>query len=174
MRLDAPLSPGLSRGAEQRDATPTNDPLLSPASPRFPEISPLTNQKGPRRGGQEEEDEEDGPLEKSRYYSFHSPDGNTSQTEFQGEAPPPTDASPLGNPPPAGRRAPEREGYPEGRAGSGGSGGDILPGAGFKDRTVVPMTLYQHRVKGLLLALLVEPPLQRDTEAMEEVVSGSC
>ncbi|CAL8343339.1 unnamed protein product [Lota lota] len=179
MRLDVPLLPALSRGAEQSAATPTINPLLFPASPRSPEISLLANRKGPRSGGSEEEDEEDVPLEKSYYYSFHSQGGNTSQAELQGEALPPTDASALEDKPMAGHRAPVREGSPEGTAasrGSGdgrGSGGDGLPRVGDTDRAVVPMSLYQHRVKGLVLALLVEPHLQRDMEAMEEVYHSS-
>ncbi|KAM9857839.1 LOW QUALITY PROTEIN: BLOC-3 complex member HPS4 [Aulostomus maculatus] len=37
------------------------------------------------------------------------------------------------------------------------------------DTPLIPMTLYQHRVKGLVLALLVEPHFLSDTESMEEV-----
>ncbi|XP_077457405.1 BLOC-3 complex member HPS4 isoform X2 [Stigmatopora argus] len=37
------------------------------------------------------------------------------------------------------------------------------------DNLLVPMTLYLHRVKGLVLALLVEPHFLRDQAAMEEV-----
>lgn len=38
---------------------------------------------------------------------------------------------------------------------------------------LVPMTLYLHRVKGLVLALLVEPHFLSDTASMEEVVRNN-
>lgn len=181
LRLDAPLSPVLNRGAEQSTTRPTIDPLLLQASPPSLEVSPFPNRKASPRN--DNEDEDDGALEQSYYYSFHSHSGNTSQTELEGKALPLAKTSTLDNEPPAtpmadgrsnpGCRTPGQEGLSEGRAASRGSGdGRGLPRVGDKDRTVVPMTLYQHRVKGLVLALLVEPHLQRDTEAMEEVVSG--
>lgn len=38
---------------------------------------------------------------------------------------------------------------------------------------LIPMTLYLHRVKGLVLALLVEPHFLSDTASMEEVVRSN-
>lgn len=42
-----------------------------------------------------------------------------------------------------------------------------------EDSPLIPMTLYLHRVKGLVLALLVEPHFLSDTASMEEVVRSS-
>uniref|UniRef100_A0A8C1UEB9 HPS4 biogenesis of lysosomal organelles complex 3 subunit 2 n=1 Tax=Cyprinus carpio TaxID=7962 RepID=A0A8C1UEB9_CYPCA len=42
------------------------------------------------------------------------------------------------------------------------------------DTSLVPLVLYQHRVKGLVLALLVEPEFITDHSAREEVVRKMC
>lgn len=42
------------------------------------------------------------------------------------------------------------------------------------DTSLVPLVLYQHRVKGLVLALLVEPEFITDHSAREEVVREMC
>ncbi|XP_061673695.1 Hermansky-Pudlak syndrome 4 protein isoform X2 [Syngnathoides biaculeatus] len=47
--------------------------------------------------------------------------------------------------------------------------GNKTPPVHPDDTTLVPMTLYLHRVKGLVLALLVEPHFLCDQAAMEEV-----
>lgn len=40
----------------------------------------------------------------------------------------------------------------------------------FAENPLIPFTLYMHRVKGLVLALLVEPHFTSDATSMEEVV----
>ncbi|KAJ3603906.1 hypothetical protein NHX12_028647 [Muraenolepis orangiensis] len=144
LRLDGLLSP------EESAARPAASPPPSHASLRSPEISPFPNRKGPRSGADEEEDED----EKSYYYSFH---GGGSDP---------------------GCRTPGQEGLAEGLGTSRGTSGNIcggaaLPGVGDTNQTLVPMTLYQHRVNGLVLVLLVEPRLQEDADAMEEVYHSS-
>lgn len=42
------------------------------------------------------------------------------------------------------------------------------------DTPLVPSVLYQHRVRGLVLALLVEPEFNTDPTAREEVVRSMC
>ncbi|KAJ8379448.1 hypothetical protein SKAU_G00002260 [Synaphobranchus kaupii] len=62
--------------------------------------------------------------------------------------------------------------YSEGSRGNQGTqGGTSTPGALWPP--LVVMALYQHRVRGLVLALLVEPNFQSDAAAMEEVHHSS-
>lgn len=55
--------------------------------------------------------------------------------------------------------------------------GDLNPLSSASDNVdetpLVPMTLYLHRVKGLVLALLVKPHFLSDTASMEEVVRNN-
>lgn len=41
---------------------------------------------------------------------------------------------------------------------------------GLEESPLIPMTLYMHRVNGLVLALLVQPRFTSDSESMKEVV----
>lgn len=69
------------------------------------------------------------------------------------------------------------------RGGCGGAQGhkakmrDAPPSSGAladpEESPLIPMTLYLHRVKGLVLALLVEPHFLSDTASMEEVVRNN-
>ncbi|KAM8885541.1 BLOC-3 complex member HPS4 isoform 2-T2 [Spinachia spinachia] len=54
-----------------------------------------------------------------------------------------------------------------------GQGAQMADPPGSKECPLIPMALYLHRVKGLVLALLVEPCFLRDTDSMEEVYHGS-
>lgn len=45
------------------------------------------------------------------------------------------------------------------------------PSSSSEEEALVPMALYQHRVRALVLALLVEPHFHTDQAAVEEVVS---
>lgn len=49
-----------------------------------------------------------------------------------------------------------------------------LPHETLADTSLVPTILYQHRVRGLVLALLVEPEFNTDPTAREEVVRSFC
>lgn len=55
---------------------------------------------------------------------------------------------------------------------SGGGGPPPGSSSGAEEAPLVPMTLYLHRVKSLVLVLLVEQSFLTDSTSMEEVVRG--
>lgn len=145
----SPLSPWKASLSDH----PVFSPVLSqdPADPESPR--PLF----PNGRHEAEEDE-------SYYHSFQSNAGADGPTQHEGDA----------------AAAEENRHLNSG-------GGDLACGAASESRDrdpppvfdipedspLVPMTLYLHRVQGLVLALLVEPHFSSDTASMEEVVSIS-
>lgn len=53
----------------------------------------------------------------------------------------------------------------------GGGVGELSSSSESDEEVLLPMALYQHRVRALVLALLVEPHFYSDRAAVEEVVS---
>lgn len=175
--LSSQSSPqSLQRASISRHSSDSSvvSPVLSQDAGGSPLLRcPLPN--GTREVQEEEQEEE------SRYHSFHS---NTDEQNHNSNS---DDAEAEGDPGLNGGGA-------AGDAAAGGTdlhqgeesheqtapeeaSGDAPPSAAVSDdlegNQLVPMTLYLHRVKGLVLTLLVEPHFVSDTAAMEEVVSSA-
>lgn len=152
-----PSDPGFSQSPQKVSISPhsSDSSVFSPGS-----LQGAIDPPGPPfSNGQPEAEEED-----SYHQSFHSTTRGDSQTQEEGSVAVFEDNSHL-------------------------NGGDLAcgPGAESHDKKVleeasacspeevplIPMTLYLHRVKGLVLALLVEPHFLSDTASMEEVVRSS-
>lgn len=140
-----PSDPGFSQSPQKVSVSPrsSDSSVFSPGSLQGP---PFSN-------GQPEAEEED-----SYYQSFHSATGGESQPQEEGSAAVfEDDDSACG---------PAAEPHEK----------KVLEEASVcspEESPLIPMTLYLHRVHGLVLALLVEPHFLSDTASMEEVVSSS-
>lgn len=171
------------------------DPLDSPPPPQ-PLQPPFPN-------GKLSPEAEEEALEESYYYSFHSNEGGVSQLHNEGDSSLFEGNSYLNGGGGGGGggdgdaacgavfdfRGAEESHHDTVFTKEASRGGcesvqgrqaeipDPPPGSGASDSPeecpLVPMMLYLHRVKGLVLALLVEPHFLSDTASMEEVVRNN-
>lgn len=158
----SPLSPQRVSSSDHSVFSPV--PSQGPADPQSTE-PPFLN------GKHEAEEEE------SFYHSFQSNAGGDSETQNEGDA-----AALEENPHLNGGGGDSACGTVFDSRGAESRDREALEEAGRcpplvfdipEESPLIPMTLYLHRVKGLVLALLVEPHFSRDTDSMEEVVRSS-
>lgn len=163
-----PSDPGSPQSTQKVSFSPqSSDGYVFSPGPSQDAIDP----QSPFSNGKHEAEEEE-----SYYHSFHSNAGGDSQTHNEGEAAVFEENSHLNSGDAAsgsvfdcrGAESCDRKVLEE-------AGPPLVAGAfdSPEESPLIPMTLYLHRVTGLVLVLLVEPHFLSDTASMEEVVRSS-
>ncbi|XP_068616717.1 BLOC-3 complex member HPS4 [Brachionichthys hirsutus] len=154
-----PSLPGSSQSSQKVPDLFQTVPSQTAADP----LDPQTQSLEPPLSNGEPSHEAEEALEESYYHSFHGDGSRDDRDEPRGGASSFKDGSSLN--------------------GCGGevASGNELPGGGRPSEEepaggegpLVPMALYLHRVKGLVLALLVDPRFTSDAASMEDVYHSS-